>query len=141
MAIGLRGVLPDFRPGDDRRLQCGGVPGVNQIRGAQRNDGLAGGILEFKRVQLGRIGAAGKGERERSLRRVTGKINPVGQQEHPARAARGAENIEIARERLVAAGDVERALAGVGAIHFREPDESGVFAGRKIGAESVKFVP
>ena len=96
---GLRGVLPDFRPGDDGRLQCVGVLGVDQIRRLHRNEGLAGGILEFERVQLGRVGAPGEGERERPLRRVTGKINPVGQQEDPARAAGGGENVEIARER------------------------------------------
>ena len=67
------------------------------------------------------------------LRRVTGKINLVGQQEDPARAAGGGENVEIARERLVAAGDVERALAGVGEIDFRQPDLDGVFARRQMG--------
>ena len=130
---GLRGVLPDFRSGDDGRLQRAVVFGIDQIRRAHRNDGLAGGILEFKRVQLGRVGASGEDECERPVRCIAGKINPVGQQEDPARAAGGGENVKIARERLVAAGDVKRALAGVGENHFRQPDFDCVFARRKIG--------
>ena len=75
---------------------------------------------------------AGEGERERSVCRVAGKINPVGEVINFSRAARGVENIEIAREHPVAAGNVERALAGVGAIHFCQPDQDSVFARGQI---------
>ena len=44
---------------------------------------------------LAAFGAPGEGERERP-RRVTGKINPVGQQENLSRAARGGENVQVA---------------------------------------------
>ena len=67
------------------------------------------------------------------MRRVTGKINPVGQQENPASATGRGKNIEIVREHLVAAGDVEHTLAGVGEDDFRQPDLDGISARGQIG--------
>ena len=74
----------------------------------------AGGIACSSNVfNLAASGAPDEIERQRPARCIAGEINPVREQENLSRAAGGGKNVEVAGERLVAAGDVERALAGV----------------------------
>ena len=64
---------------------------------------------------------------------VAGKINLVGEQENFSRATGGSENVEVARERLIAAGDVKGALSGVRKNNFRQADLEGVLAAGRFG--------
>ena len=137
----LRGrrVLPIERPLNDGRPQSGGAIDFQQVRRAHGDQGSAGRVLQFERVQLGVIGLPEKIEGERPDG-IAGLVHLAGDEPNFSRTG-GDQQVKVAGQRLLTTSDVEHALAGIGVNSFHHAQPATYLPGGRLETVTVKCGP